>query len=123
MTNGLEEGESQVPKTSGIQGRLLLGVLAIVMGSCGESRDQKTSLELPEPESSSALLYLEKCSTCHAAPAPGKHSARLWPAILQRMQMRMKSKGVQQLSNVELSLLVEYLQKHGKQSKHRSEQD
>jgi hypothetical protein len=69
-------------------------------------------LVYPEADSSSAQLYLEKCTGCHNAPQPKAHTARVWSRVLQRMQVRMKAKGVTPLNNKELSTILDYLQKN-----------
>lgn len=95
--------------------KLLTGGLFItLLSACGDKGGQETKPVLPDSQSQAALLYVEKCSACHTVPLPSKHTARLWPSVLQRMQMRMKSKGVQKLSRDELALLLDYLQKHAK---------
>ena len=66
----------------------------------------------PEIGSPSAQLYQAKCTSCHNAPLPNAHTARMWPGVLQRMQMRMKAKGVTPLNNHELAEILNYLQRH-----------
>jgi cytochrome c2 len=34
-------------------------------------------------------IYSIACSQCHALPDPGRHTAREWPAVVQRMQRHM----------------------------------
>ena len=88
-----------------------------LLSACNSGESEKAVLSLPEPDSKAAVLYMEKCSICHVAPAPAKYPARIWPSILQRMQLRMKSKGVQRLTKEELSVLATYLQNHAKSSR------
>ena len=94
--------------------KLLIPLLASLLTACSEQGGQQAAVALPQPDSKAALLYKEKCSACHTVPLPSKHPARLWPSVLQRMQMRMKSKGVKKLNREELELILEYLQKHAK---------
>ena len=45
--------------------------------------------DLPDPGSRGAVAMQQFCTTCHALPAPGMHSATDWPAVLRRMWLRM----------------------------------
>lgn len=90
------------------------GLFVTLLSACGDNGGQAGKPVLPQSQSPAALLYVEKCSACHTVPLPSKHTARLWPSVLQRMQIRMKSKGVKKLSRDELAILLDYLQKHAK---------
>lgn len=94
--------------------RLGLCSAFFLLFACGENQASKSSIQIPEAGSKAAMLYVEKCKGCHTVPLPSKHTAKLWPSVLNRMQMRMKSKGVKKLSKEELVILMEYLQKHAK---------
>jgi cytochrome c5 len=48
---------------------------------------------LPQPESRGARLMSQYCVQCHNLPAPAMHHAAKWPAILDRMVVRMQGKG------------------------------
>lgn len=49
--------------------------------------------ELPEPGSRGALLTLRYCVQCHNLPNPAMHHAAKWPAIVDRMVVRMEGRG------------------------------
>jgi len=86
---------------------------------------------LPDPESDGARLLQRYCTQCHNLPGPGMHTAAEWPAVVQRMdaRMRMMSRGmmggmmgggmmgdgmmnVRAPSAAEQDTLVTYLQTH-----------
>ncbi len=85
-----------------------LGLLVMIT-ACDTSTE---NIEYPEAGSPAAKLFLEKCSFCHVAPAPTAHAARVWPGVLQRMQMRMKAKGMPSLNNRTLADILDYLQRN-----------
>ena len=49
--------------------------------------------QLPEPESAGARLALRYCVQCHNLPNPAMHQAEKWPAIVDRMVVRMEGRG------------------------------
>src|SRR5207245_10185031 len=49
--------------------------------------------QLPEPKSRGARLLVQYCVQCHNLPSPAMHHAAKWPAILERMVVRMRGKG------------------------------
>jgi hypothetical protein len=79
---------------------------------------------LPEPRSRGARLTVQYCVQCHNLPNPAMHHAAKWPAIVERMVLRMEGKGnygqlmfdmmagVKAPSAAEGDALVAYLQKH-----------
>lgn len=48
---------------------------------------------LPEPGSRGAQLTLRYCVQCHNLANPAMHDARKWPAIVERMVLRMEGRG------------------------------
>jgi hypothetical protein len=48
---------------------------------------------LPQKKSRGARLVLRYCVQCHNLPNPAMHHAAKWPAILDRMVVRMQGKG------------------------------
>ena len=80
--------------------------------------------ELPEPGSEGARLTLRYCVQCHNLANPAMHHAAKWPAIVDRMVVRMEGRGnmgrlmsemmagVKAPSEEETRTLVAYLQKH-----------
>jgi hypothetical protein len=81
--------------------------------------------QLPEPRSRGARLTVRYCVQCHNLPNPAMHHAAKWPAIVERMVLRMEGKGnygrlmFEMMAGVEApgpgetDALVAYLQKHG----------
>jgi len=49
--------------------------------------------ELPEPGSEGARLTLRYCMQCHNLANPAMHHAAKWPAIVDRMVVRMEGRG------------------------------
>ncbi len=85
------------------------GLVALLLSACELPNEP---LVYPEADSASAKLYQAKCARCHNAPQPHAHTVQAWPAILQRMQMRMVTKGATPLNKDELSEVLDYLQRH-----------
>jgi cytochrome c2 len=83
--------------------------------------------QLPEPRSQGARLALRYCVQCHNLPNPAMHHAAKWPAIVERMVLRMEGRGnlgelmsemmagVEAPSETETASLVAYLRKHAQQ--------
>jgi hypothetical protein len=81
--------------------------------------------QLPDRQSRGARLLVRYCVQCHNLPNPAMHQAAKWPAIFERMVVRMRGKGnmgelmqemmagVQAPSAEEASVLLAYLRKHG----------
>ena len=80
--------------------------------------------QLPEHRSRGARLVVQYCVQCHNLPNPAMHHAAKWPAVFERMVVRMRGKGnlgelmhemmagVEAPSVNEASVLLAYLQKH-----------
>ena len=80
--------------------------------------------KLPEPGSAGASLVLGYCVQCHNLPNPAMHHAAKWPAIVQRMVLRMEGKGnmgalmAEMMAGVkapgagDAKAIVAYLQRH-----------
>jgi len=49
--------------------------------------------QLPEPGSEGARLATRYCVQCHNLPNPAMHHAAKWPAIVDRMVVRMEGRG------------------------------
>jgi len=49
--------------------------------------------QLPERRSRGARLVVQYCVQCHNLPNPAMHHAAKWPAIFERMVLRMKGRG------------------------------
>ncbi len=80
--------------------------------------------ELPEPGSEGARLTLRYCVQCHNLANPAMHHAAKWPAVVDRMVVRMEGRGnmgalmsemmagVKAPREDETRSIVAYLQKH-----------
>jgi hypothetical protein len=80
--------------------------------------------QLPEPGSQGAQLSLRYCVQCHNLANPAMHHAEKWPAIVDRMVVRMEGRGnlgklmaemmagVKAPSPEETRTLIDYLQKN-----------
>lgn len=81
--------------------------------------------QIPARRSRGARLLVQYCVQCHNLPNPAMHHAARWPAIFERMVLRMRGKGtlgelmqdmmagVEAPSVDEASVLLAYLRKHG----------
>jgi hypothetical protein len=79
---------------------------------------------LPAPRSRGAQLTVRYCVQCHNLPNPAMHEARKWPAVVERMVLRMEGKGnlgrimhemmagVEAPDEDEKKALVAYLRRH-----------
>jgi len=80
--------------------------------------------QLPEPKSRGARLVVRYCVQCHNLPNPAMHHAAKWPAVFERMVVRMRGKGnmgelmqdmmagVEAPAVGEAEILLAYLRKH-----------
>ncbi|HEX6265346.1 MAG TPA: hypothetical protein VFZ81_00445 [Burkholderiales bacterium] len=80
--------------------------------------------QLPEPGSPGATLTLRYCVQCHNVPNPAMHHAQKWPAIVERMVLRMQGRGnlgelmaemmagVKAPGEQETAAIVAYLRRH-----------
>ena len=67
---------------------------------------------LPEPESSAAHLYRQRCATCHRLYAPQLLTAEMWAYMIPRMEQEMFRHRIPPLKSDEKQIILEYLQKH-----------
>lgn len=82
---------------------------------------------LPDNQSRGAHLLEQYCTQCHHLPGPGMHTAAEWPAVVARMEGRMRMMsggmmgrgmmgngmmGVRVPGAAELDILLAYLQEH-----------
>ena len=84
--------------------------------------------QLPQRKSRGAQLTVRYCVQCHNLPNPAMHNAAKWPAIVERMVLRMEGRGnlgtlmsdmmagVQAPTEEETRVLVAYLRKHAQKA-------
>lgn len=84
----------------------VLPLVALLGGGIG------CNTPLPEPESSGARLYQQRCSSCHRLYAPTLLTAEMWQFMVARMEQQIQRSGLPPLSADERQSLLDYLQKH-----------
>lgn len=94
--------------------RKCLLLLPLLLSACEMPTQQASKLVLPEPDSAGATLLQDFCSNCHAPPNPVVHAADEWPNVIFRMQERRRMEGYKLLTDDEMTVLVEYLQRNAK---------
>ena len=72
---------------------------------------------LPDPQSAGARALERYCNQCHNLPGPGMHTAAEWPAVVGRMEARMRMMtgmmgGIAAPTKTESDALLRYLQAH-----------
>ena len=87
------------------------GVMAMVLAACSE-KPQPVARDFPDADSAGAILLVSRCGACHVAPLPVAHVADGWLTVLNRMQVRMRSRGYPPLADEEQRVLLDYLQAH-----------
>ena len=97
------------------------GMKGIMQGMMGDVLPPGIDPDLlPEPQSQGALLLARYCSQCHNLPGPGTHTADEWPAVVDRMNLRMQMMSgpdmmgmmVESPDESELRAILRYLQEH-----------
>jgi hypothetical protein len=56
--------------------------------------------------------YLNRCMTCHAAPAPELYRAAEWPGVIDRMHANMRSAGTLGLGAADRQAVLRFLARH-----------
>lgn len=87
---------------------LIAGWVAAAIAGC-------TSPDLPEPSSTGATLYRERCGGCHNLLSPSMLTAAMWEFQVQRMQGEMVRRGFAPLTTDEIKVLLAYLERHAAQ--------
>jgi len=84
--------------------------------------------QLPERKSRGARLVVQYCVQCHNLPNPAMHHAEKWPAVFERMVVRMRGRGnlgelmhemmagVEAPTVAEAETLLAYLQKYSQRA-------
>ncbi len=81
-------------------------ILLFFMGCAGLAN-------LPDPESSEAKLYREKCTQCHRIAHPKRHRDYEWEHFFQVMKGHMENRGIS-LSAEEEKTILGYLKKNAR---------
>ncbi len=91
--------------------------LLLTLQGCGPSvGDEATAKQkIIDPTSAGAKVLVKFCSDCHAPPQPAVHQAKEWPNVLYRMQERRRMKAYELMSDEELAVLTDYLERHAKE--------
>jgi mono/diheme cytochrome c family protein len=69
---------------------------------------------LPDPQSSAAALYADKCGACHAVPHPKRNTAAEWRRLFSLMEQRMAERHMAAFSPAERETLLNYLQSNAR---------
>ena len=85
----------------------IFSIFIIVYLSACSSQSVNNSAVLDE--NSTAFLYQQKCSLCHALPHPKRHRANEWPVLVESMQRRMVERKFSVLSEAEYKAILDYL--------------
>ena len=83
-----------------------LFLLLVIVGNLG------CNASLPEPESTAAQLYRQRCAQCHRLYGPSLLTAEMWTVMVTRMEQEMLRRRVPPLKVEEKQTILEYLQKH-----------
>lgn len=67
---------------------------------------------IPDPLSSGAMLFSEKCGVCHSVPHPKRHTYKQWERLVPVMDMRMREKMNEPLLAKEKTMILEYLKRN-----------
>jgi mono/diheme cytochrome c family protein len=70
--------------------------------------------KLPSPETQGAMLFKDRCSQCHGLPDPGRHTAKEWPAIMEKMRGYMQSMDRKVITENEEKEIVNYLSRYAR---------
>ena len=70
------------------------------------------SSELPEAGSAEAALYVQRCGTCHPPYRPGLMTAKMWEAMVARMEQEMDRRGLE-LPAADKDRILAYLARNG----------
>jgi hypothetical protein len=85
-----------------------LSFLSLLVGCAG------SPTPIPEAKSSAALLYRERCTTCHSIPHPKRHRYGEWKVIVEVMETHMKERQFPPLTDEERLSILGYLESHSR---------
>ena len=66
---------------------------------------------LPEAGSEAAMLYTRRCGGCHRLYRPELLTGPMWQAMVERMQIEMRRRGMQ-LSSSDRDAILAYLERN-----------
>jgi mono/diheme cytochrome c family protein len=69
---------------------------------------------IPDAESRGALIYAQKCSTCHSLPHPKRHRYAEWVTMVKLMEAHMQKDNTAPLTDQERSLILNYLKEQAR---------
>jgi cytochrome c5 len=103
---GMMMGMSEVPTSDQVD-----AIMSYLRKHSLKPLSERKSTELKTP---GGRAFKDACSRCHALPDPEKHTARDWPAVVERMKAYMESMGKAVPQEKELREIVGFLQRHAK---------
>lgn len=68
----------------------------------------------PDLETPAGQAFRATCSQCHALPEPRQHTAREWPAVVERMRKSMVAMGKAVPDRAGLETIISFLQRHAR---------
>jgi len=82
----------------------LFAVAALLLAGCQRK-------PLPEAGTASANLYLAQCGSCHGPYAPSLLTPKMWVAMVDRMEILMRRRGMKLLP-AQRTEILEYLERN-----------
>jgi cytochrome c2 len=92
----------------------VFGGVLTVTGCDAPTASSQHKVEIVDPGSPGAALFVKFCSDCHAPPNVLTHTAAEWPNVIYRMQEERRMRGLHLLNENEKAELLAYLQQHAK---------
>jgi hypothetical protein len=77
---------------------------AVLVSGCAQE-------PLPEEGTPVAQLYVQRCGTCHRAYRPGLLTVKMWDAMMSRMELEMKRRGIRMTAD-ERNQIQAYLERN-----------
>ena len=87
-------------------------LVAMLAGCSTAGRPGGTSL--PDMDSAAAQTFVNRCSTCHAIPHPGRHTYQGWLHLVPIMEQRMAERGMAALTAEDREVILAYLQENAR---------
>jgi hypothetical protein len=69
---------------------------------------------MPAPDSPAALLFVNRCGVCHAAPHPARYDFAAWCYVVPVMEQHMAARGMRMLTADEKAVILAYLQEYAR---------